>query len=545
MIMKFNLRGLHVYLSVLGLCAIHCFNDRGGGGEGRSNVGILVNANLLIAGSANLDTFLRLKRLPQPGENLALLPNTQPIIDIPGGKGCNQAIACQKLSCELSETDTGASTSTTAFLGRIGRNDGGSILKDVLTEHDVSVDHLEECDKYPTGRGYVFLEHDTGRVSAVVSGGSNMYGWEVDQNDKLQSGLYLNNLFSGTKCLLLQCEIPESVNLILARHATKENIIVIHDIGGEDRPMDDEMMSCCDYIMPNLTELKRLVKSITNDDQNIECGSCDRDGIITLAKVLQSHGAKNVLVTLAEEGSILIQENGGILYQEPYSLESLNMGVVDETGAGDCFRAGFTVALTEEMKSLQDCMKFASAAGALACTKEGAVPSIPSRAEVDSFMKRAELTSTSFSSVNSLPRGGSISDDNVKDFPYMFGSRLNSMKDRPELWNKPVDNVREWVKRQGTIKGLGCVDFNYPQHFHEWDAKDAKKALEEVGLVAGAVCLRYPSKFARGAMNHPDEELRREAVEMTKKAALVARELGCNEVVIWSACEYDNFGIFV
>ncbi len=111
------------------------------------------------------------------------------------------------------------------------------------------------------------------------------------------------------------------------------------------------------------------------------------------------------------------------------------------------------------------------------------------------------------------------------------------MKDRPELWSEPVDNVREWVKRQGSIKGLGCVDFNYPQHFHDWDAKEAKKSLEEVGLKAGAVCLRYPSKFARGAMNHPDEEMRNEAIKITMEAAEVARELGCNEVVIWSACK--------
>jgi L-rhamnose isomerase len=63
--------------------------------------------------------------------------------------------------------------------------------------------------------------------------------------------------------------------------------------------------------------------------------------------------------------------------------------------------------------------------------------------------------------------------------------------------------------------------------------------LDEVGLVAGAVCLRYPSKFARGAMNHPDQQMRREAIEMTKDAAKAARILGCNEVVVWSA--YDGY----
>jgi sugar phosphate isomerase/epimerase len=57
--------------------------------------------------------------------------------------------------------------------------------------------------------------------------------------------------------------------------------------------------------------------------------------------------------------------------------------------------------------------------------------------------------------------------------------------------------------------------------------------------VAGAVCLRYPSKFARGAMNHPDPALRRDAIELTKEAAQAAIDLGCGEVVIWSA--YDGY----
>jgi len=183
-------------------------------------------------------------------------------------------------------------------------------------------------------------------------------------------------------------------------------------------------------------------------------------------------------------------------------------------------------------------------------TKEGAVPSIPSREAVQKLLDwNDELNLDIADSMKqcNLPRGGggivaAKSQNTKKDddsFPYMFGSRLNSMKDRPELWSNPVDNVREWVKRQGTIKGLGCVDFNWPQHFQSWNAEEAKAALEEVGLVAGAVCLRYPSKFARGAMIHPDAELRKEAIELTKQAAEVARQLGCDEVVVWSA--YDGY----
>jgi len=540
------------------------------------NLPRIILSNIVVAGSANLDTFLPIHRLPQPGENLTLLPHRFPITDVPGGKGCNQAIACRKLSFQKC-----------SFVGRIGCDEGGDMIQRVLVEHQVNVDHLKRSLGLPTGRGYVFLEQDTGKVSAIVSGGSNLYGWgdfqemageEVDL--LLQQLLLLDDVtsadervgVSGTKhCLLLQREVPEFVNQKLAECAKKKsNIIVLQDIGGEDRNISREMLTLCDYIMPNLTELQRLVRSLDTDNEynhndNLTLQQqkqqpldpTNQSLIIEFAKKLQQYGANNVLVTMGEHGSLLVQSDGHVIFQQACNLdEDDTMRVVDETGAGDCFRAAFAVALSErtiegdgdsdgtsedEKVSIQECMKFASAAGALAVTKQGAVPSIPSRDEVYELLKKQK--DDAFHRVHDIPRGGAGEDGDHEgggeEFPYMFGSRLNSMKDRPELWPAPLHDVREWVKRQGTVRGLGCVDFNYPQHFTSWSSAEARLALEEVGLVAGAVCLRYPAKFARGAMNHPDQAMRREAIEMTKDAARTARELGCNEVVVWSA--YDGY----
>ena len=522
------------------------------------------SSSILIAGSANLDTFLPLKRLPNPGENLTLLPNTNPIIDVPGGKGCNQAIACSKLSknddnFDLDNSRSSMSRKKVHFISRLGDiNIDQPTLKliHVLEENHVDIKQSMQCKELSSGRGYVFLEKDTGKVSAVVSGGSNLYGW--NDWESLVKGSYLDTIFESTqpKCLLLQREIPENVNYNLAKyvktvHNKKKSsdcqTIVLQDIGGEDRPMSSEMLSVCDYIMPNETELIRLVKTFATEEEWDEIQQMLRnhdqddqfDHVVKLASILQENGANNVLCTLGEKGSILIMKaNNEVHIQSACRLGDTD--VVDETGAGDCYRAGFAVALSEGL-SIEKCMEFASASGALAVTKEGAVPSIPSRDEVEALIssnRDIQETHTQ-GGVNTfgIPRGGG--ENTLNDsFPFMFGSRLNSMKDRPELYSNHLDDVREWVKRQSTVDGLGCVDFNWPQHFQTWSAEEAKEALDEVGLVAGAVCLRYPSKFARGAMIHPDPSLRREAIALTKQAAEVARKLGCNEVVVWSACKF-------
>jgi sugar/nucleoside kinase (ribokinase family)/sugar phosphate isomerase/epimerase len=499
-------------------------------------------------------------------------------VDVPGGKGCNQAIACAKLSSSTLKPTQQQQQLRVAFLGQFGNDAASQILQSALTSNNVDIELCGKSKHHPSGRGYVMIVPNTGEVSAVISPGSNFYGWSTwgvnnptndDQHDVdvLLTEEEIEQMVSAHSLLQLQCEIPDLVNQRLARAAHKLHIPVILDVGGEDRRMDRELLQCCDYLIPNETELERLAVHYTDDNDDEQHQEDEKirvtvqqaiDEIQPLigrslhvatllknARRLQQNGANNVLVTLGSHGSILVKKDvSSILYQPSCPLPS---AVVDETGAGDCYRAGFAVALLQKQQQcgssmdandddemLLHCMKFGSAAGALAVTKKGAVPSIPTLDEVEALFSGSDETATNF-----IPRGGAADDD---DFPFLFGSRINSMKDRLDLVSEsslPMNSPRDWLQRQANIRGLSCVDFNYPQHFHDWEAKEAKQALDEVNLVAGAVCLRYPSKFARGAMNHPDPKLRREAIEITKQAAEVAKILGCNEVVVWSA--YDGY----
>ena len=530
--------------------------------------------SILVAGSLNVDTFLPISRFPSSGENLTLLPNTNPLVDVPGGKGCNQAIACAKLSSSTQLTQR--EQPRVAFLGQFGNDAASQILQSALTSNNVDIHLCGKSKHHPSGKGYVMIVPESGEVSAVISPGSNFYGWSKwgvknpTDNDEQHAHELLTDeeiiqMVSTHSLLQLQCEIPDLVNKRLASAANKLNIPVILDVGGEDRHMDRELLQCCDYLIPNETELERLAGHYT-DDNDYEQQQEDDEIYTTVqhavdeiqpligqslhvptllqhARRLQKNGANHVLITLGSHGSLLVKKNvSSILYQPSCQLPS-GSRVVDETGAGDCYRAGFAVAFLQQQQQQQQrgsskdivdddeimlqCMKFGSASGALAVTKKGAVPAIPTLDEVTALLNANREVATKF-----IPRGGA--DDG--DFPFMFGSRINSMKDRLDLIPDsalPMNSPRDWLRRQATIRGLKCVDFNYPQHFHDWDAKEAKQALDEAHLVAGAVCLRYPSKFARGAMNHPDPKLRREAIEITKQAAAVAKILGCNEVVVW------------
>lgn len=186
-----------------------------------------VRANILVVGSANADTFLPVARLPTEGENLTLLPGKQPVVDLPGGKGCTQAVAASKL--------TGKSC---RFVGQLGSDTAAKVLLEALQNAGVDSSDCGIHENLPSGRGYVFLS-ESGSVSAVVSGGSNACGWirwkeawEKRTNNDRISDEELDKLLDGVDCILLQREVPEYVNLLIATRAKQRgNILVFQDVG--------------------------------------------------------------------------------------------------------------------------------------------------------------------------------------------------------------------------------------------------------------------------------------------------------------------------
>ena len=79
-----------------------------------------------MVGSANADTFLPVARLPTEGENLTLLPGEQPKVDLPGGKGCTQAVAVSKL-IKNNDDDDDVIRRTCKFIGQFGNDSAAQV----------------------------------------------------------------------------------------------------------------------------------------------------------------------------------------------------------------------------------------------------------------------------------------------------------------------------------------------------------------------------------------------------------------------------------
>jgi ribokinase len=134
--------------------------------------------------------------------------------------------------------------------------------------------------------------------------------------------------------------------------------------------VDDSIYPLCDYVTPNETEAAALT-GIAVDDV---------DGARRAAADLVRRGARNALITLGERGALLHGADGDHLVPA-IKVEK----VVDTTGAGDAFNAGFAVALAEG-KAPAEAVRFGCAMAGLSVQKPGTAPSMPTRAEIEAVL---------------------------------------------------------------------------------------------------------------------------------------------------------------
>jgi len=135
--------------------------------------------------------------------------------------------------------------------------------------------------------------------------------------------------------------------------------------------LSPHLLSFVDFIVPNEIEAQSLTGIKWRSDRDIR----------KMAERLLKMSAKNVVITLGPKG--LYFKNGS----DEIRMNAYQVKVIDTTAAGDAFLGALTTGLAEK-KPIQEVLRFANAAGALATTKLGAQPSLPSRKDLEAFLAK-------------------------------------------------------------------------------------------------------------------------------------------------------------
>ena len=297
--------------------------------------------DILVVGSLNADLVVRAPRFPQPGETIS----GEDLQVISGGKGANQAVAAARLGAKVS------------MVGRVGEDNFGDYLLNNLKANNVDIQFVRR-DNASTGTAIIIVDSN-GQNSIVLSAGAN--GNVTSADVKSAS-------FADHKLVLLQLEIPTGTVLSAAQGARENGLRVILN-PAPAKPLPNELLSLVDYLIPNENELSLLTGLPVNDIASAE----------TAAGALLARGIKNIIITLGKQGALAIS-NEQVKHVDAYKVD-----VVDSTAAGDAFIGGFATALIQE-KSLEEAVRYGCACGALATTKFGAQPSLPTKEEVEHFV---------------------------------------------------------------------------------------------------------------------------------------------------------------
>ena len=291
-----------------------------------------------------MDLVVRVPHSPRPGETVL----GADFETFAGGKGANQAVAAARLGGEVT------------MVGRVGSDNFGDALIQGLIEDNIKTTYVIKDSETPTGIAMIAVAAN-GENMIVVASGANYEVSEVDVTNA-------RDIMRDTDLLLLQLECPMEAVTAAIDLAKAYNIPVVLN-PAPAQPLSKALLANVDVLTPNETELMMLA-GVDNVDQAIE-------------KVL-SWGTKNLVVTLGANGARVVTE--GVDRHIP----AHEITAVDTTAAGDAFNGALAVAYAEG-KPLLDAVAYGMAAGALAATRRGAQPSLPTRDAVENLIKSSHI----------------------------------------------------------------------------------------------------------------------------------------------------------
>lgn len=301
---------------------------------------------ITVFGSFVVDLMGRTPHLPMPGQTVKGSFFKQGA----GGKGFNQGIAAHKAGGDV------------AMITKLGRDSMANVALDAMDDVAMPKDYLFFNDEVATGIALILVDENTSQNEIVIVPGACATITEQDiasVEERIKESAYV----------LLQLEVNQDANERVAKLA-KENGVRLIINTAPYQPVTDEFLRGAYLVTPNEVEAEELTGVHV----------CDLESADRAAKVFLDKGVENVLITLGGQG-VYVYTEGRSEIVPAYKVEA-----IDTTGAGDAFNGGLLTALAEG-RTLAEAARFANALAAISVQRIGTTPAMPTREEVDAFLK--------------------------------------------------------------------------------------------------------------------------------------------------------------
>lgn len=306
---------------------------------------------LCILGSINMDLIVRVRALPAPGETVLGGGHAA----LPGGKGANQAVAAARMGARV------------AMIGRVGEDAHGRVLREVLAREGVETSRVLETPGAATGVALITVAEGGENMIAVAPGANALVSPE-DAEAARAAILHAD-------AILMSMESPIETIVRAAEIARESGTRVVLN-AAPARALSPELLAAVDALVCNEGEAAIVPGEGSGP-------AAARFWSLPVGLLVMTQGAAGVCY----------RHEGRLAEVAPHRVEA-----IDTVGAGDAFAGTLAARVAEHQVGegldevgVLDAICWANAAGALATTRAGAIPSLPTRAEVVRLLRESTL----------------------------------------------------------------------------------------------------------------------------------------------------------
>jgi ribokinase len=314
---------------------------------------------VVVIGGTYVDMAIRCSQVPSPGGSVAGTALSYTVT----GPGPNEAVEAALCGCEVH------------LISKVGGDPFGQLAKASLVEFGVNTDYV-----------YTAKAKNTGAVVTLVNAaGENAVCYYTGANSALgaQDIHIAEQVISGADVCLIHGRLPQGAIVTALRcakvHGTKVILNPARPIESARRrvrkssDLPIEYFSA-DIMIPNLDEAADITDQA---DANIHTAKL-------IGSDMVARGVESAIITLGKRGCMVVDRSGAD------HIPAFEVELVDHAGRGDAF-AGALAAYSAVKDDVREAAKFASAAGALACTKFGSIEALPTKAEIIELLQSREI----------------------------------------------------------------------------------------------------------------------------------------------------------
>lgn len=314
------------------------------------------NPKVVVIGGTYVDMAIRCGQSPSPGQSVAgsVLSYTT------AGPGPIQAAEAALCGCQVH------------LIGKVGGDPFAQLIREGLIEFDVNTDFVSVAEAMNTGV-IVTLVNAEGENADCICCGANTALLPQDVSAA-------ERVICDADVCLIHGRLPQEVIISALRCAELYGVKVILDPARplEQRGQDTSNLPIeyfsADVLIPNLDEAADIAEQPAANIRNAKLIGSD----------LVARGVRYAVITMGRRGCMVVGRNSAD------HVPAFEIEAVDNTGRGGAFAGALAAYLAVE-RDIKRAVQFASAAGALTCTKFGAIEALPSKAEIIELLQKADI----------------------------------------------------------------------------------------------------------------------------------------------------------